>query len=139
MDQLLTELKAFRVEAVTKLDEHLRYQRRSHDDHELFLRRLHSLIDLGDTMHNQPHLHINWNDVVTTTEHFIFNAAAKNIPGNEKMDMVLDELMQYLDDAITPKRFWQETLSDIGLKALRELLRIFVQYCFDELRARSEV
>jgi len=73
-------------------------------------------------------------------EKAILEIAKEAIPGNEKMEVVLKRISQFLDDKIEPASPLAEKLTDVLIaRVIIPLVRTIAQQAFDELRAAGRV
>lgn len=83
---------------------------------------------------------ITLKDIRDAARPLVLRAASEAIPGEAKMDKVLDELVEWLDKQIRPKQLWAEKLTDwVIRKPFRWFVELVAQEVFDELRAAGEV
>ena len=82
---------------------------------------------------------LDWSRLEGIARDKIVSAGGLPLPGEQKLDLVLDEVVQWLDSVIEPKSPIAEALSDAAIKGARALLRSWLQAQYDKARAEGLV
>lgn len=78
---------------------------------------------------------LDWNALEEAARERIIEAGGLPLPGEQKLDLVLDEIVQWLDEKIEPASPIAEALSDAAIKGARALLRSWLQSRYEKARA----
>ena len=86
---------------------------------------------------------IDWKGLGNEVERRILDTAVEALPGEDKMDRVLDHVVDWLDEQIRfkgPVGTFAEAVSDFVIRQiLRPIIEGLVQDAFDRLRSEGRV
>lgn len=83
---------------------------------------------------------IDFKDLKAKAIEGIVAQGASSLPGEERAEAVVDQLIEKLDEAIHPKKPFGEFLSDFALRqVVRPILRGLVHNSYEELREQGRI
>lgn len=80
-------------------------------------------------------LPFQWPDIEARIRHLVREVDPTPVAGEERMRLVLDRLVEWLDSKVEPNNWLAERASDLAIRAAVDLLgEILVEHIYQQLR-----